>query len=58
MRRKDIERASVHHSFKEHFGEMNIYFTCYFLNRTIYLHLTLKILYQTEESLHNQMLSY
>lgn len=32
MGREEVERASVCHSFKEHFGEINIYFTWNFLN--------------------------
>lgn len=32
MGREEVERASVHHCLNEHFEEMNIYFTCHFLN--------------------------
>lgn len=39
MGREEVQRASVHHSFKEHFGEMNIYFTCHFLNNTEFIYI-------------------
>lgn len=32
MGREEVETASAHPSFKENFGEMNIYFICHFLN--------------------------